>query len=71
MFWSQIYEANDRHILISEVIPQVGPASSEAPGKQLRNFEKNGETSLVLGIEDIETFREEREGSDERKVLKS
>jgi len=71
MFWSQIYEANDRRILISEVIPQVGPASSEAPGKQLRNVEKNGETSLVLGIEDIEKFREEREGSDERKVLKS
>jgi len=66
-FWDDIF-ANDGRILITEVIPRVGPSSSKAPATSTGYAEGNKSSSylgkdgsLRLGIDDIEQYRRDRE----------
>jgi hypothetical protein len=59
------YVMDGRRILITEMIPQTGVASSQAPAKStgyiptLSSISKS--SGLVLGIDDIQRYRDERE----------
>lgn len=58
-FWDEIYVKDGRRILITEVIPSLGKASSPAPPKSTgfeAGFAPPG-TGPLLGIDDIATFR--------------
>jgi insulysin len=64
-FWDNFYVKDGRRVLITEMIPQVGVASSDAPPKStgyvpsLASIAKS--SGLVLGVDDIQTFRNARE----------
>lgn len=64
-FWDQFYVRDGRRILITEMIPQTGVASSPAPSKStgytptLSSISKS--SGLLLGIDDIQRYRDERE----------
>jgi insulysin len=64
-FWDRFYVQDGRRILVTEMIPQTGVASSKAPPKStgyvptLSSISKS--SGLVLGIDDIQRYREERE----------
>ena len=63
-FWDRIYVNDGRRVLISEIIPQIGPASSPPPPKSTGYVVGNvvsAEEGLVLGIDDLEKFRKIRE----------
>ena len=61
-FWRNIYVNSGRRVFITEIIPKQGAASSPAPltsaGYGRRDFP---EASYVLGIDDLDQFRRERE----------
>lgn len=61
-FWKTIYAGPSRRALISEIIPRRGVASSQSPptstGYSTDDVAVEG---LVLGIDDIEQFRRDRE----------
>lgn len=64
-FWDRFYLQDGRRVLITEMIPQVGAASSAAPPKstgyasvQAASTESSG---LVLGIDDIQRYRQDRQ----------
>lgn len=61
-FWRHIYVDSGRRVLITEIIPRQGVASSQAPltssGYGRSDFPK---ASYVLGIDDIDQFRRNRE----------
>lgn len=61
-FWKRIYSGNGRRVLVTELIPRQGAASSPAP-PLLTGFGDNNfpNESYVLGIDDIENFRQLRE----------
>jgi len=61
-FWNQLYSGNGRRVLISEVIPRQGPASSIMPPSSF-NYKLLDltEESLALGVDDIDPFRRDRE----------
>jgi len=57
---------SQRHILICENSPESGPASSPPPGRSIRNSNNSKKqdrksAELILGVDDIESFRLERE----------
>jgi len=71
-FWDENFvgslpsDIGGRRLLVSEVVPKVGPASTKAPPKSMGypTGKKNGSASsngaLVLGIDDVEQFRKDR-----------
>lgn len=63
-FWRSIYSADGRRVLVTEIIPRQGAASSQTPptstGYGSRQFAFE-DTSFVLGVDDIEEFRRARE----------
>ena len=68
-FWDEIFlgeYGGGRRILVSEIVPNSGPASSKAPPRSFATSDKNeGGKALgyspILGIDDIDNFREELE----------
>lgn len=64
VFWDSLYVNDGRRILITEMVPQVGVASSPAPplttGYAAGRASAN--SSLLLGINDIASFRANQEG---------
>ena len=63
-FWYKLYYSGDRRMLISEIIPNVGPASSRRPPKTMGYAGKgadNDTNSIKLGVDDIQKFRKDRE----------
>lgn len=64
-FWDRLYTKDGRRVLITEMIPQTGVASSPAPLKStgyvptLTSLSKS--SGLVLGEDDIQKYRDERE----------
>ena len=65
-FWQKIY-VKERRMLISEVVPKTGPVSTKEPS--IGGSYKGGVPATVLGIKDIENFREY--GEQERAKIKS
>jgi insulysin len=63
-FWDNFYVKNSRRLLVTEMIPQVGVASTMAPPKTMNYSASSTSKSpgpLFLGIEDIPRYREDRE----------
>jgi len=62
-FWSKLYLNDDRRVIITEMVPRVGPVSIAAPPTSMKGLSsKVGITNnLILGIDDIEQFRKDRE----------
>jgi insulysin len=60
-FWDQLYESKSRRVLVTEMVPQVGVASSQLPPKSTGNAACASLSSCVLGIGDIDNFRDYRE----------
>ncbi|KAG7356829.1 insulin-degrading protein [Nitzschia inconspicua] len=64
-FWDRFYMRDGRRILVTEMIPQTGVASSPAPPKStgyiLTASSISKSSGLVLGIDDIQKYRQERE----------
>lgn len=62
-FWDNLYVKDGRRILITEVVPRVGVASTKAPPKSLGYNPVNSTpgTGPLLGIDDIESFRADQE----------
>ncbi len=61
-FWDKLW-GDGRRVLITEMIPLVGPASSTPPPTST-GYTSNElllEDGIVLGIDDIEKFRRDRE----------
>lgn len=54
-FWRRIYFTSGRRVLVTEVIPRTGAASSPLPPSS------TGSDILALGLDDIARFRSERE----------
>lgn len=63
-FWNRIYNSDERRMLMSEIVPNAGPASSKRPPKST-GFAANGvdinSAGIKLGVDDIERFRQDRE----------
>lgn len=60
-FWDRVYTGEESRVLITQIVPRDGPASSPAPPK---SFGYNGQTpseGLVLGEDDLEAFRRDLE----------
>lgn len=61
-FWRNIYASGGRRMLVAEIIPRQGAASSQAPPTTTGYGRKDfPDESFVLGIDDIEQFRRVRE----------
>lgn len=64
-FWDRVYLQDGRRVLITEVIPQVGPASSSAPPKSTGYATVQAaptvSSGLELGIDDIQRYRQDRQ----------
>jgi insulysin len=63
-FWNRIYVDNESRVLITQIVPREGPASSPAPPKSTgyKSMEdKRPPRGLVLGIDDIDDFRSDLE----------
>jgi insulysin len=62
-FWDRLYVNDGRRLLITEMVPRVGVASTAAPPTTTgyKAGTKNGDKELVLGIDDIEQFRDDLE----------
>lgn len=63
-FWKRLYSDNGRRMLITEVIPRLGEASSPLPPSST-GYESGDQSlsGLVIGIDDIAQFRRDREKS--------
>ena len=65
-FWDRMYVKNGRRVLITEMIPQVGPTSAPKPptstGYTSSSLASTNSKSsgLVLGIDDIDAYRQDR-----------
>lgn len=61
-FWRQLYSGNGRRMLIAEVIPRSGDASSSLPPTSTGYARGDqGISGLVLGVDDLVQFRRDRE----------
>lgn len=60
--WREIYANSGRRVLITQVIPASGPASSSKPPKSTGygSSKLSDLETTVLGVEDIEQFRRDR-----------
>ena len=62
--WRQLYSGNGRRMLITEVIPRVGVASSPLPPASTGYARGDqGTSGLILGVDDIVQFRRDQEKS--------
>ena len=62
-FWDNLYVKDGRRLLITEIVPRVGVASTDPPPKSTgynSSFVPTG-SGPILGIDDIENFRADRE----------
>jgi secreted Zn-dependent insulinase-like peptidase len=65
-FWDNFYVKDGRRVIITEMVPQVGPTSTPKPptsmGYASSNLVSNDSksSSVVLGIDDISVYRRER-----------
>lgn len=63
-FWNKLYYSGERRMLITEIVPNAGPASSRRPPKSTgyatTGLEKDSK-GITLGVDDIQRFREDRE----------
>jgi insulysin len=61
-FWKKLYSGSGRRVLITEMVPGQGPAASQSPSTST-GYEAVDLTSegLVIGVDDIEQFRRDRE----------
>lgn len=61
-FWDRLYVKDGRRVLITEMVPQVGVASTEAPQTSTGYIAgaATGGDGPILGIDDIERFRQDR-----------
>ena len=69
-FWNlYVARSNDNgvRLLISEVIPQTGPASSEQPRKDVKDTFTN--SGFVLGIDNIDGFRKDARSLEYSNIL--
>jgi insulysin len=64
-FWRTIYSRDMRRVLITEIVPSIGPAASQEPVPTMGYARglKNQSGALQLGIDDIQSFRKNREQS--------
>jgi len=63
-FWDRIYTGNNSRVLITQVVPREGPASSPVPPKSTGYAlmaNKRPAEGLVLGVDDIAAFRRDLE----------
>jgi insulysin len=62
-FWKTIYSEDLRRVLITEIVPREGPASSSEPVSSMGYARgmPNTDGALQLGIDDIQPFRKNRE----------
>ena len=65
-FWRSIYVESSRRVLITEIIPRKGEASSPAPSTS-SGYGRNDFplSSFTLGLDDIDQFRRDRERRDD------
>ena len=65
-FWDSLYDKDGRRVLITEMVPQVGPTSAPKPPTSTGYASSNPastdskSSSLVLGIDDISAYRLDR-----------
>ena len=64
-FWDK-YFVNERRMIVSETVPNSGVASSKAPPRSTgyASARNKSTENLVLGVDDINEFRRQREGRD-------
>lgn len=63
-FWDRIYVGSQSRVLITQVVPREGPASSAEPPRSTgyaSMTNKKPEGGLVLGVDDIDDFRQDLE----------
>ena len=63
-FWRKIYKSGDRRMLVTEIVPSSGPASSRRPSKSTGYVKKGppkDSESIQLGVDDVDRFRVDRE----------
>lgn len=61
-FWRRVYAGNGRRVLITEMVPRQGKASSDDPLTSTRyTASRLDQEGLTLGIDDIQQFRSDRE----------
>jgi insulysin len=62
-FWDRLYIKDGRRVLITEMVPRVGVASTSAPPTSTgyKVGEAAGGDGPILGIDDIKQFRKDRE----------
>ena len=60
-FWDRLYRKDGRRVLITQVIPRGGPASSPEPPRSTGYQTNTDESSngTILGIDDLQRFRTE------------
>jgi len=66
LFWDDIFSSsskNGRRLLICEVVPRTGSASSKAPATSsgYGGAPMNENNGVILGIDDLDKFRKDRE----------
>eukprot|EP00536_Pseudo-nitzschia_multiseries_P003629 jgi/Psemu1/186282/e_gw1.57.67.1 len=61
-FWDRVYVKDGRRVLITEMIPQVGPTAAPKPALSTGYATSIGNKSseVVLGIGDIDAYRKDR-----------
>jgi insulysin len=61
-FWRRIYTGDNCRVLVTQVVPRQGPASSPVPAKSTGYNDKDPlPEGLVLGIDDLDQFRADRQ----------
>ena len=72
-FWRKIYSSDGRRVLVTQVIPRKGAASSSPPpvSTGYGTTKVASMETQVIGIDDIEQFRRDREKFILGKVLAS
>lgn len=59
-FWKTLY-GDRRRVLVTEMVPRKGVATSNAPATSTGALEKNVQDQILLGVDDIEKFRRSRD----------
>lgn len=63
-FWKSIYSVpSSRRALVTQVVPREGPASSAQPAKSTGYAGSANSGRVVLGVDDIQLFRKERDSA--------
>ena len=60
-FWDRVYVNDGRRVLITEMVPQVGPSAvAKPPVSTGYTASKDTKTGVVLGVGDIASYRSDR-----------